>query len=170
MLFKIFDQILKTLEKIRWFLKISLKKHFIFVNLNYSSSIFPITGITKKFIFRYKVTLPKLKINSYAHFRYVFELPELSCDKSRIFYGGLKDLDPEKLVVPEVLSLFFSLVDLKSNLIPYANGWRIVIDSKGFAFGHFVKLTSNMGVIRKAICYVQVWSNNFLKLSHKYLN
>lgn len=88
--------------------------------------------------------------------RCFFKLPELSVNKYEMFYGALNDLDSEKLRVPETASMIFSLVDIYSNLQPYVDGWIVVLNAKGFAFGHFVKLTTNLGVIKKAISYVQV--------------
>lgn len=89
-------------------------------------------------------------------FRHVFKLPGLCKENFGLFFGGLTCFDPEKLDVAEAVGLFFSLVDIYSNLDPYAPGWRIVIDAKGFTFGHFVKLTSSLGAIKKTLCYVQV--------------
>ncbi|KAK7590773.1 hypothetical protein V9T40_002386 [Parthenolecanium corni] len=87
--------------------------------------------------------------------RHVFKLPQLSIDNSGLFFGGLTCFEPEKLDVADAVGLFFSLVDIHSNLEPYAPGWRIILDAKGFTFGHLVKLTASLGAIKKTICYLQ---------------
>ncbi|XP_065221715.1 alpha-tocopherol transfer protein-like isoform X1 [Planococcus citri] len=82
-------------------------------------------------------------------------LPDLSVEKDNLILAGFYDENPEKFNVQKAVRLFFSIWDLEGNLIPDATGWRVIISAKGFSLGHFTRITTNMGIVRKVICYLQ---------------
>lgn len=72
--------------------------------------------------------------------------------------AGFVDENAEKFSVQKAVKLFFAMLDLEGHLAPYTSGWRVIISAKGFSLGHLTRITANMGIVRKVICYLQVSS------------
>lgn len=107
-------------------------------------------------------------------FRYILKLHTLSVDKCHVMYTCINDPSISKWNTYLLVKCLFCTVDIYRNLIPYASGWRFCMNCTDFGFGQFLKLSGNLGLIKKAISYVQVSIqslqilNNFFLYTNKH--
>lgn len=100
-------------------------------------------------------------LTQFRFFRYASLLPKPSLEKERLIIIGFSDENPEKFSPLKTIRILFSLMDIESHLHPFASGWRIIINTKGISFGHFMKVIAHLGLLKKAIYYVQVKKSMF---------
>lgn len=86
---------------------------------------------------------------------YILKLHTLSVDKCHVMYTCINDPSISKWNTYLLVKCLFCTVDIYRNLIPYASGWRFCMNCTDFGFGQFLKLSGNLGLIKKAISYVQ---------------
>ncbi|XP_054286234.1 alpha-tocopherol transfer protein-like [Macrosteles quadrilineatus] len=74
-------------------------------------------------------------------------------DKHRILFGGLKNYDPELFNFPSLLSVFVSVVDTTIQELGVCPGYVIVLDCRGVTLSHLAR--ANVSLIRDILNFVQ---------------
>ncbi|XP_054286514.1 uncharacterized protein LOC129002605 isoform X2 [Macrosteles quadrilineatus] len=76
-------------------------------------------------------------------------------DKHRILFGGLKNYDPELFNFPSLLSVFVSVVDTTIQELGVCPGYVIVLDCRGVTLSHLAR--ANVSLIRDILNFVQLY-------------
>ena len=80
----------------------------------------------------------------------------LSVDQYHIMHIGFLEKDAAKFDCLMNGRVLFALLDVHTNLMPYAAGWRLCIDAKCLTLGHYLKLVAALGIARRIVVYLQV--------------
>lgn len=76
-------------------------------------------------------------------------------DGYRLGFSRLRDFNSNVFNTLKTIRLVFALCEIFINEDPVVPEWKLVMDMTGFSVGHLIKVT-NLTIIKKCLCYIQV--------------
>jgi len=101
-------------------------------------------------------------------------MPKNTAENHKISVGRLVDMDPSKYVYVDICRMVVTMLDVRFVTVDdneLINGEIGVIDMTGFGFKHFMKVTTNLSIMRNYMKYVQeaapfkIIQNHFINCS-----